>query len=66
MEILKYIVNYLIIGAAFVGGIDLLTYLSRLPNPITNSERIVMILIFPFTITVFVVTYIKTSRNKDK
>jgi hypothetical protein len=65
MEILQYITYYLIAGSLFTGTIDLITYFSGLENPITNAERIIMIVIFPITLTIFIRTYIKTSRESS-
>jgi hypothetical protein len=65
MEILQYIAYYLLAGAAFMGFIDITTWFSGIGNPITNSERIVTILIFPIALTIFIVTYIKTSKKRS-
>lgn len=65
MEILQYIAYYLLAGAAFMGFIDITTWFSGISNPITNSERIVTIIIFPIALTIFIVTYIKTSRKRS-
>tara|TARA_R110000772_G_C12928826_1_gene399448 strand:+ start:217 stop:423 length:207 start_codon:yes stop_codon:yes gene_type:complete len=65
MEIIQYIVYYLTAGAVLMGLIDITTWFSKKGNPITNLERIVTIVIFPVTLVIFIVTYIKTSRKRS-
>ena len=65
MEIIQYIIYYLVAGAVFMGFVDIITWFSGISNPITNSERIVTIIIFPIALTIFIVTYIKTSRKRS-
>ena len=65
MEIIQYITYYLVAGTAFMGFLDITTWFSGISNPITNSERIVTIIIFPVALTIFIVTYIKTSRKRS-
>ena len=65
MEIIQYITYYLVAGAVFMGFVDITTWFSGISNPITNSERIVTIIIFPIALTIFIVTYIKTLRKRS-
>jgi|TARA_B110000908_G_C9959050_1_gene315984 hypothetical protein len=65
MEIIQYITYYLVAGTAFMGFLDITAWFSGISNTVTNSERIVTIILFPVAIIIFTATYIKTSRKRS-
>lgn len=54
MEIFKAVLEYITIGITIVMLVDLWAYMTKVPNPITNQERVFMITIWPITILLFI------------
>ena len=54
MEIFKAVLEYITIGITIVMLVDLWAYITKVPNPITNQERVFMITIWPITILLFI------------
>lgn len=53
MEIFKAILEYIAIGVTIIMLVDLWAYMTKVPNPITNRERVFMITIWPITVLLF-------------
>ena len=54
MEIFKAVLEYITIGITIVMLVDLWAYMTKVPNPITNQERVFMITVWPITILLFI------------
>ncbi len=60
MEILKLIAEYIFLGTTFMLLLDVLAWFYKMENPMTNGERIFIIVLFPITFLLFIVTFIKS------
>ena len=60
MEILKFIAEYIFLGTTFMLLLDILAWFYKLDNPMTNPERIFIIVLFPITFLLFITTFIKS------
>jgi len=54
MEIFRAILEYIAIGVTIVASVDLLAFMTKTSNPISNPERMFMITIWPITILLFI------------
>lgn len=62
MEIFKAVLEYITIGITIVMLVDLWAYVTKVPNPITNQERVFMITIWPITILLFIRSMFKNFK----
>ena len=62
MEIFKAVLEYITIGITIVMLVDLWAYVTKVPNPITNQERVFMIMIWPITILLFIRSMFKNFK----
>lgn len=69
MEIVKLITEYIFLGTTFMLLLDLMARFYKMDNPMTNTERVFIILLFPLTFLLFLGTFVKTyleEINKRK
>ena len=62
MEIFKAVLEYITIGITIVMLVDLWAYVTKVPNPITNQERVFMITVWPITILLFIRSMFKNFK----
>jgi hypothetical protein len=62
MEIFKAILEYTAIGVTIVMLVDILASMTKKPNPISNQERVFMIIIWPITILLFIRSMFKNFK----
>jgi len=63
MEVTKAILEYVAIGVTIVLLIDLWAFMTKTSNPISNSERIFMIAIWPITVLLFIRSMFKNLKR---
>ena len=62
MEIFKAILEYTAIGVTIVMLVDILASMTKKTNPISNQERVFMIIIWPITILLFIRSMFKNFK----
>lgn len=63
MDTLKAILEYIAIGVTVVFLVDLLAYMTTTSNPITNQERILLVVLWPLTILSFIRSVFKNLKK---
>lgn len=66
MEILKLITEYIFLGTTFMLLLDILAWFYRIDSPMTNTERVFIIVFFPLTFFLFMATFIKSYIEEIK
>jgi len=67
MNLIQYIITYLMIGVAVNAGWDLLTDISKNEEiRLTMAERVAMCFIWPIYVSVFLYNFIKTIVNGNR
>jgi len=62
MELFKAILEYTAIGVTIVMLVDILASMTKKPNPISNQERVFIIIIWPITILLFIRSMFKNFK----
>lgn len=63
MEILNTVLEYIAIGGTIVLLVDLFALITKVPNPITNQERVFLIAIWPITVLLFIRSMFKNLKR---
>ncbi len=63
MEIFNAILEHIVIGGTIVFLVDLFALITKVPNPITNQERVFLIAIWPITLFMFIYTVFKNLKR---
>jgi hypothetical protein len=63
MDTLKAILEYIAIGVTVVFLVDLLAYMTTTSSPITNRERILLVVLWPLTILSFIRSVFKNLKK---
>ena len=63
MDTLKAILEYTAIGVTVVFLVDLLAYMTTTPSPISNQERILLVVLWPLTILSFIRSVFKNLKK---
>ena len=63
MDTLKAILEYIAIGVTVVFLVDLLAYMTTTFNPITNQERILLVVLWPLTVLSFIRSVFKNLKK---
>jgi len=63
MEIFRAILEYVAIGVTVAVSVDLLAFMTKTPNPVSNPERIFIITMWPVTVLLFIRSIFKNFKR---
>ena len=69
MDVIKIILEYIFLGTTFMLLLDIMAWFFKIDTPLTNTERMFVIIFFPLTFLLFLGTFVKTyleEINKRK